>query len=125
MASFGRYLLFQVPGWMIVAGVSAGLHEWGAISAPVAAAFVGLVVGLDFVLYPFVRHGYEPGRHVGVEALIGESAVVYSRRYAKLRGELWRFRPAEDEEPFQPGDRGRVVGASGLTLVLARAPTLE
>ena len=124
MTPFQRYLLFQVPGWMVVSAVSAVLHQWAGVSTAVAVAFVGVVVLLDIVLYPFFRHSYQPARHAGVEALIGDTAVVVSHRHVKLRGELWRF-ISDAQPPLEPGERGRIVGVDGLTLVVARGPALE
>jgi membrane-bound ClpP family serine protease len=49
---------------------------------------------------------------VGVEALVGRVVEVDEDGWARVAGERWRVRGA------RPGERGRVVGLDGLTLVV-------
>jgi membrane-bound serine protease (ClpP class) len=52
-----------------------------------------------------------PQEIVGMEGVVREGGLVY------VHGELWRVR---SDEPLQPGQRVRVDGLSGLTLLVHR-----
>jgi membrane protein implicated in regulation of membrane protease activity len=54
---------------------------------------------------------------VGVEALVGRTAVVADDGWVRLNGELWRARGVEGA---QPGDRVVVERIDGLTLLVRR-----
>ena len=54
---------------------------------------------------------------VGVEALVGARGEMVDGEWASVRGELWRTRA---ETPLAAGDRVRVRGVDGLTLVVER-----
>jgi membrane protein implicated in regulation of membrane protease activity len=53
---------------------------------------------------------------VGVESLVGRIARVDDDGWLRIDGERWRVRGGE------PGDRVRVVGVDGLTLLARRCP---
>jgi membrane-bound serine protease (ClpP class) len=52
---------------------------------------------------------------VGVEALVGRTAVVATRTQVRVAGELWE---ARSERPLVPGQRVIVRAVDGLTLVV-------
>jgi membrane protein implicated in regulation of membrane protease activity len=52
---------------------------------------------------------------VGAESLVGREAVVVTPTQVKLDGELWR---ARSDEPLVAGERVRVEGLEGLTLLV-------
>jgi membrane-bound serine protease (ClpP class) len=54
---------------------------------------------------------------VGVEALVGTTAVVADEGWVRVAGELWRARGAEGA---RPGERVTVEGVDGLTLLVRR-----
>lgn len=124
MSTLTRYTLLQIPGWVITAGVLAIALELGFISFRVAAILFGLLLLKDAFIYPFVRRAYEPAGQNRVEDLIGHIAEV--RRdlspegYVRLRGELWRAEADGAGDSIVPGDRVRVVGARGFTLIVQR-----
>jgi membrane-bound serine protease (ClpP class) len=51
----------------------------------------------------------------GVEALIGQRAVVSTRTQVRVAGELWE---ARSERPLRPGDEVVVRAVDGLTLLV-------
>lgn len=53
MHTFTRYMLFQIPGWLIAALVLIGLREWTGLSLQAAIGIFSLWVAVDFALYPF------------------------------------------------------------------------
>jgi membrane-bound serine protease (ClpP class) len=124
VATLTRYTLLQIPGWIVTAAVLAIPLELGLISFRIAAILFGLLLLKDAIVYPFVRRAYEPVGKSRVEDLIGHCAEV--RRdlkpegYVRLRGELWRAEAETGGDLIAPGDRVRVVGARGLTLIVER-----
>lgn len=122
MTTFQRYMLFQVPGLLIDAAVLAALMEWWNLPLWAAAAIFALLVAKDFVLYPFLKVGYETREKSGIERLIGERGVVKHRLdpegYVLVNGELWKARPAGEATPLEPGTRVRVTAHEGMLLVV-------
>jgi membrane protein implicated in regulation of membrane protease activity len=100
-----RYLLFQIPGWILAGAAAAALHRWFGVPLPVALLILALFVAKDFVLYPFLRRSYEQVPGTPLERLIGERGVAVEtlapEGFVRVRGELWRaaVRPAGVELP--------------------------
>lgn len=124
MATWKKYLLFQLPGWMTAAVVLFGLMKW--VGLPIWAA-VGLFVvwvTKDIALYPRVRTAYESDIKAGVERLVGEKGVAQEwlgpRGMVRVRGELWQAEAKSSDERIEPNCEIRVTGAHGLTLIVSK-----
>jgi membrane protein implicated in regulation of membrane protease activity len=119
MTTFQRYMLFQVPGWLIDVAVLAALIEWWALPLWAALGIFALLVVKDFVLYPFLRVGYETKEKSGIERLIGERGVVKQRLdpegYVLVQGELWKAR-STTTQPLEPGTRVLIAASEGMLL---------
>lgn len=120
-----KYLVIQIPGWILAAAGLALLRRW--IDLPLWAA-VGLLllwVVKDLVLYPFVRRAYEANGRAGAEQLIGAEGVAQEplapSGYIRVGGELWRAEAMRTDEPIPPGGRVRVRAVRGLTLLVQPA----
>jgi membrane protein implicated in regulation of membrane protease activity len=114
-----RYLLWQLPGWLLAAGALAliaratGLAWWIVIGA------IAVVIARDIVLYPVMRVVFRPpsppyplGAHgVTIEPLRPRGMI-------RVHGELWRACAVGDAIKEQ--DRIVVAGARGLTLFVKR-----
>ncbi len=122
MTTFQRYMLFQVPGLLIDIAVLAALIEWWNLPLWAAVAIFALLVVKDFVLYPFLKAGYETKERSGIEKLIGERGVVKQRLdpegYVLVNGELWKARPMQPGRAIDPGTRARVAAAEGMVLLV-------
>ena len=115
-----RYLLAQVPGWVIVAIGAVVASSYGAdprLAWTIAAAWMVK----DLVAYPFVRRAYERSRS-STESLVGTVGVVRDTLapsgWVTIRGEVWR---AELDagvlgEPMPAGRKVRVQSVEGRTL---------
>ena len=97
MKTFHKYLLLQIPGW-IVWGL---ILVWAYLSLQLPLWTGGvlwcLAVVKDFVLYPFVRSAYESDAKTGAERLVGAGGKVQRtinlkgpKGYVRVNGELWR-----------------------------------
>ncbi|MFN8642107.1 MAG: NfeD family protein [Candidatus Binatia bacterium] len=128
MSPLARYALFQLPGQVSVALLAWVLWEWSALPGWAALSIVAVWVIKDAALYPLMRRAYET-RPDGAAALVGRRGVA-RRRLAPhgtvaFGSELWRAELEPPAAPIEPGTPVRVVGARGLTLIVApdeRAP---
>jgi membrane-bound ClpP family serine protease len=122
MHTFTRYLLFQIPGWLIAALVLMGSREWTGLSFWGAIGIFVLWVIIDFALYPFLRKSYERNVETGSERLIGESGIAKEwlrpEDYVEVQGHLLRAVAEPKNQPISPESSVRVVSADGLTLTV-------
>lgn len=118
-----RYWLYQLPGIVIVAALAAVAAHW--LSLPPWACVVAtlLWVAKDAALYPVVKASYQAGSPTGPAALIGSLGTVRDALdpigLIKIGPELWK---AKSSAPAAAGDVVRVVGCSGMTLLVEARP---
>lgn len=117
-----RYLLFQLPGWVLAAAILTGLRYWAGIPGWVALGLFMLWVAKDLVMYPLLRTAYESGAKTGAEQLIGARGIAQDelspRGYVRVRGELWRAEVRPSDPPIPRGGPVRVLAADGMTLIV-------
>ena len=115
-----RYLLFQLPEWLLVALLLLGIHRYTDVPVWLLwAGGVGFVVK-DLLLYPWLRHAYE---HVAAdpgEELVGRRGVaveaVAPEGWVRVHAELWRAESGG--EPIPAGAPVRVRALRGHVLVV-------
>jgi membrane protein implicated in regulation of membrane protease activity len=129
MRVYRRYLLFQIPGWLLAAIILICLHRWVELPFWAVSGMFLLVVLKDLILYPFLRIAYSSTAKTGVEQLIGESGIAWQsidpQGYVQVRGELWHAELAPGAQPIPQGSRVRVQSAQGMTLVVTKEPPLS
>ena len=117
-----KYLLFQVPGWILAVLLLAGLHVWIDLPVWAAIGLFSLWVLKDLVFYPLLKVAYESSEKVGVDQLIGLRGVATEnldpRGYVHVRGELWRAETGSGKGPISSGSPVKVVGVDGMTLIV-------
>jgi membrane protein implicated in regulation of membrane protease activity len=127
IATWKKYALFQVPGWVAAAVVLLGLMEWASLSPWAASGLFTLWVIKDIALYPFVRTAYDSDIKTGVAQLVGEKGVAQEwldpHGMVRVRGELWQAEAEPSEQRIEPNSEIRVTSARGLTLVVSREAT--
>lgn len=123
MSTFTKYVLLQVPSWLILALLLIGLRHWIDLPLWVAVGLFALWVVKDFSLYPFVRSAYESCAPTGSHRLVGAQGVAHKRLdpngYVQVNGELWRAIAEPSDHPILPGTPIKVREADGLTLVVS------
>src|SRR4051812_48189553 len=80
---------------------------WGVVT--VAAGGL-LDIGESFA---FVKWSRRRRSTVGVETLVGQTAVVATRTQVRVAGELWA---ARSDEPLRAGEEVEATAVDGLTL---------
>jgi membrane-bound serine protease (ClpP class) len=124
MQVFGRYVLLQVPGWLLAGIILYALEKQFDLPPWTVIGVMAVLLAKDFLLYPFLRRAYETQVKSGADALIGLTGVARERLdpagYVELRGELWLAEAAPEARPIAPNERVRVVAADGLRLRVTR-----
>ncbi len=122
MSTLMKYLLLQVPGWVLAVAILTGLRYWMEIPRWVAFALFSLWVVKDLVMYPLLRTAYESGVKTGVEQLVGARGVAQGELapsgYVRVRGELWRAEIDPNDKPISVGTPIKVLAAQGMTLIV-------
>jgi membrane-bound ClpP family serine protease len=122
MPTILRYLLFQLPQWVLLALFLWFLVDRAAVTAWVTFGFFVMWVVKDFAIYPIVRTAYETDNKVGAELLIGGKGIAQDtldpEGYIRINGELWKARLESIDRPIARNSPVRVTGAHGLTLVV-------
>lgn len=122
MSTWTKYLLLQLPGWVLAIIVLTGLQNWLGLPFWIALGLFFLWVVKDLVMYPLLRTAYESGVKTGIEELIGTRGIVEQelapRGYIRVRGELWRAEVKADDGRIPPGSPVRILEAEGMTLIV-------
>ena len=112
-----KYLLFQIPGWIISALVLMLLWHWEFIPKWLAVlCFFGWLLK-DLLLYPFFRRAYEPGV-TGSARLVGSRGIAQGdlapTGYIRVRGELWRAAVRPADQVVRSGAEVEIVSAERM-----------
>jgi membrane protein implicated in regulation of membrane protease activity len=124
---FWKYLLFQVPQWLVIGFILWVLVRWSAIPPWAAGVALAAWVLKDLATFPLVRRAYESDARTGAETLIGARAIAQDtldpEGYIKVNGELWKGRADPTGETIAAGTVVQVRAAQGMTLIVsARSP---
>jgi membrane protein implicated in regulation of membrane protease activity len=127
MTTFTRYILFQVPGWIIYILLLVSAQRWFGLPGWIAIGVLLVLVGKDFLLYPLLRTAYESNVKTGAERLIGAQGQVRQPLdpygYVHIQGELWRAKAEPRDCPLLPGSLVQVHAVRGLTLIVSPEET--
>jgi membrane protein implicated in regulation of membrane protease activity len=121
---FLKYLLLQVPGWLLVVLLLRILSSQVQLPGWAGPTLVGLWIVKDLALYPLLRRAYEDDPRTGAERLVGSSGITVTplapQGYIRVRGELWQAKVLASSEPVPKGARVRILAARNLTLAVER-----
>lgn len=123
MSTLTKYLILQVPGWVLAVIVATALRHWLDLPLWAALGLVALWVIKDLVMYPLLRTAYESDVKTGVDQLVGTYGVALDelapRGYVRVRGELWQAEVRSGSHAVSAGSMVRVEGARGMTLFVS------
>jgi len=116
----GKYLLFQLPGWVVVGVLAWAAHGWLGLHPWLAAGALVALVVKDAVLFRFVRDAYAVTPRPAAEGLLGALGIaqeeIAPEGFVRVGHELWRARLAPGAAPVPSGAPIRVESLEGLTL---------
>lgn len=115
-----RYVLFQFPGWLVVALLALLLREPLGIELWAAWILIGIWIIKDIALFPLTWRLYAPEQVNHAHSLLGERGVadetLAPSGYVRVAGELWHAETPDANHPIARGTAIRVTGATGITL---------
>lgn len=124
MPVFVRYLLFQLPSWILVALVLVGLALKDLLPLWLAWAVVAGLVLKDLLFFPRLRIAYEPSRAHGGGELLGALALVDTplcpEGYVRVGSERWQARLVRPGDRAASGEAVRVREIDRLTLLVEK-----
>jgi membrane protein implicated in regulation of membrane protease activity len=122
MKPIHRYLLFQIPQWIMLALFLWLLVDLTAVSLWAAQGFFWFWVLKDMVLYPTVRRAYETDVKTGADRFVGATGVAQEpldpEGFIKINGELWKARVEPADQPIDRNRRVKVRATHGLILLV-------
>jgi membrane-bound ClpP family serine protease len=122
---FARYVLLEIPGWLIASVLLALFVRAGRVEAGTAAILLALWIAKDFALYPVLRVGYLPSAPDGTGSLVGALGTARGpldpEGWVRVGSELWRAEVAREHAPVESGATVRIVAVDRLTLRVERA----
>ena len=118
-----KYWTLQLAGWLVVlvaAWIAAELFGW---PQKVVWIIVGVWAAKDALLYPLVWRAYEQqDSNASAYPAAGTPGVVLRRLdpqgAVRIGGERWSAVAVEGAAPVGQGERVRVVGREGMTLIV-------
>jgi membrane protein implicated in regulation of membrane protease activity len=123
----GDFVLLMLAAGAAAAGLYGGLIGFGGVIAEVVVFAVVSALAL-FLVRPWIKdHFYRSSdqRKIGVATILGSEAVVVEHidsesGQVNLSGELWRARPYDAAQSYEPGERVRVIEVDGATVLVGR-----
>jgi membrane-bound serine protease (ClpP class) len=113
-----KYLLFQIPGWVIAAIVLTVLWHWQLFPYWLALLCFAAWVVKDMLLYPLCRNAYESDGKSGAQRLVGMHGVAAEdlkpEGYVRIRGELWQAVAEPAGQFIAAGTRVEIVDSRGM-----------
>ena len=129
LPTFVKYLLLEMPGWLLAGFVALALHEWAGVSAALVGTVLAVWIAKDLVLYPWLKDAFSEDARSEAEKLLNRTGVVETSLdpfgIVRLGAELWRAEASPHGTPIPRGRRVRVTALRGLTLVVVEAGCQE
>lgn len=120
-----RYVLYQVPGIVLLMLILYLLHRWAIIPLWLAWAALLLWVGKDVILFPFVWRAFDKYNREDRHPIIGTLGRAEERLtpagYVRVRGELWKAEVVGGNRPVDKGENVRVRDVNGMVLMVEPA----
>jgi membrane protein implicated in regulation of membrane protease activity len=117
-----RYALLQIPFTALVVVVLILIRQWVDLPIWFVCALVAILVIKDIALYPFVWRAYDPDSPALTNQMEGARGIaiedLHPTGYVEIGAERWQAEVAGDGPSIRRGQRVRVHGIRGLTLLV-------
>ena len=121
-----RYALLQVPFTALVIVVLIWVRKWLDLPIWFICGLVAFLVIKDIVLFPFVWRAYDPDSPALTNTMEGARGIaindLHPSGYVEIGAERWQAEVIEGSPPIRRGQRVRVHGIRGLTLLVQLDP---
>lgn len=122
MRVIAKYGLLQLPGQVSLIVILFACRLWVDIPSYLMWGLIGIWVGKDLILFPFVWRSYDPSQQSDRFRMAGRKGVALTRLnpdgYVRVRSERWRAE-ADKSIPIEKGDTVCVDAADGLRLTVS------
>jgi membrane protein implicated in regulation of membrane protease activity len=120
MSTWQRYLLFQIPGWLIAAAILLGLSHWKLLPPWLGIVCFFAWVLKDVMLYPLLHRAYQTNVKTGSQALVGARGFAHDdlspKGFVRVQGELWNARALPADQMIVAGTEVEIVSAERMTV---------
>jgi membrane-bound ClpP family serine protease len=117
-----RYTLLQLPVIFILIFFLILSQKNESIPTVLVWSLLILWIIKDIILYPLMWRAYDLKDSQKRHPMIGLQGITYNclntSGYIRIRGELWRAKPAEGISFIKKGEKVEVCGIEGLTLLV-------
>jgi len=121
-----RYALLQVPFTALVIVVLIWVRKWVDLPIWFICGLFAFLVIKDIVLFPFVWRAYDPDSPALTNTMEGARGIaindLHPSGYVEIGAERWQAEVIEGSPPIRRGQRVRVHGIRGLTLLVQLDP---
>lgn len=122
-----RYALFQIPNYALLGLIWIVVRYWWDPPGWVLWSLLAFWVTKDIFWFFFVWRAYNTRPFGQKPTMLGKEGVVEvslaPSGYVRIQGEIWRAESMEKGKPLQKGNRVRVCGVRGLTLIVEPVPS--
>ena len=117
-----KYFLLQLPGQLSFALILLLIRQWIEVPGYLTWGLLGLWVGKDVCLFPFLWRFYDPSHYSDRFRMAGRSGYALTRLnpdgYVQVSGERWRAGIADGQAPVEQGRAICVQAINGLKLTV-------
>jgi membrane protein implicated in regulation of membrane protease activity len=119
-----KYALLQVPSLVMLIVLLVLAKRWVDLPSWFIWGLIGLWIAKDIALFPLTWRAYDQDRERAVSSMVGARGTAEEQLnpsgYIRVRGELWKAEVVGDVRPIERGERVRVQGIRGLTLLVGQ-----
>lgn len=119
-----KYTLLQLPGAVSFLLVILLLRQWVDMPPYLTWGLIGVWVGKDIALFPFLWRSYDSTPHNDRFDMVNRKGYALSRLEpqgsVRIQGERWRAVIGEGEPPIEKGEPVCVEAVHGLRLTVRR-----
>lgn len=117
-----RYTLLQIPALLFFVLMLLLVRRVFEITDIAVWFLIGCWVAKDIILYPIVGRYYDPNFQKNWFSMVGKVGTVKEalgpKGKVQVKGELWKAEPADRAHSMDVGEKVRVRGVTGLTLLV-------
>lgn len=117
-----RYALLQIPFTALVIAVLLLVRKWVDLPIWFICGLVAFLVIKDIAMFPLVWRAYDPDDPALTNTMEGARGIalndLHPSGYVEIGAERWQAEVIEGGPPIRRGQRVRVHGIRGLTLLV-------
>ena len=114
-------MLLQLPALAILVVLLAIAERWVNLPSWFIWGLMGIWIMKDIALFPLTWRAYDQDDGKAGTSMLGKGGVAEARLnpsgYIRIGGELWQAEVMGEAQPIERGERVRVQGIRGLTLL--------